>query len=175
MQETLIAWSPLSLSATFCPYPYHNNTYKVTGKGTVVHPDHGSRIDLWSAVLPFNPLVPISSHNSGFLLMTALFSQVERTVRSFSQTSMNSTSGHASGNSIWTYRSARPSVSLTSESLRPTLTTSVEQSLSGSSQSHTLGWNHMQIMVVRSHYQCCCHARQIAFSASWEGPCMEGS
>ena len=84
----------------FCPYPYHNNTYKVTGKGTVVHPDHGSRIDLWSAVLPFNPLVPISSHNSGFLLMTALFSQVERTVRSFSQTSINSTSGHASGNSI---------------------------------------------------------------------------
>ena len=111
-----------------------------------MHPDHGSRIDLWSAVLPFNPLVPISSHKSAFLLMTTLFSQDERTVRSFSQTSMNSTSGHASGNFIWTYPSARLSVSLISESLQPTLTTSVEQRLSGSTQSHTLGW--------RSHANC---------------------
>ena len=86
---------------------------------------------------------------------------------------MNSTSGHASGNSIWTYRSARPSVSLTSESLQPTLTTSVEQCLSGSTQSHTLGW--------RSHANYAGQItlpvllpKQIAFSASWELRSMYG-
>ena len=57
------------------------------------------------------------------------------------------------------------------ESLQPTLTTSVEQRLSGSTQSHTFGW--------RSHASYAGQItltvllpRQIAFSASWEGPCV---